>query len=1259
MAADVVIDPQPANSCCAELRKRYVKLEEKRNALRQAVKLLENQTNKLQDETIVLKRAYEEERTRAEQAQLLNKESLEIKHKLDKEVRQLKSEIASLKESGSSVNQGKNQQLIPHISEGDAEIKRLKELLQKEIRRGDFEKKKVEEERNKAAEAWRLLKMEKKKVEDEKRISEMEREKAEDFRNCLEESRSEANEAREKLIAEKSKTDAAKKKLEFENKKTQREKKRADSERAKVEEQMRQLEIERKKLVDEKAISDHLSKQAQEFSELWNKMIRNEDAETANVKLLKDKIKFQRKQLKHAKKMAKLHEAEEHLLLQQLCLLNQDHMQFSHRLEMLTSCFPYVIDGTDGLAKAGKALKQRVVKPQKTFSCAEHDVNSQIEAEKTKNICTPMEYHGTSLPCTWHFPQTCGGSIRPVSGICSDLESPVRDSVRDKSQSSVICSTDVTFSDTQFLGSQGRSALAVATSAKLDTNLRVSPSINFTGEETKNSNVVQRGKKGRTFPREMKVPISKSISRDRNELAISDSQCIGAKRKAKDILDGGDCRWGLKTKNKIRVVENNLNPETIVSSLSRGDLFHSSKGRKHLATELSDDSDTRYCAERQNNISWSSEQNGMCNEGYGYEPEVKCTIRKSHALSCFDDMNHDDYMKLLDLDDEIEEKRFQEARRMLLSPNLPEIKSPISKYSADECLNCSSQAFGGSIGTEKERFGPVVRFNPHQGSTSQDHENRSTMFVESMTQKALPKNKEISCPNAVDRYKHRVYDCVVIFSNTKDEQMLCRILHAMDTILQGTSWAYEDGFLFTNVLHALTRNVDISAEEKVSVVYSLLLCKMSALISVDGGISVVKDLSLASQIFVAEADRVISDADTRSVFLKTCQLDIFFRLIQDFLVTRKLMVCEDCLLKPSDICTPDGVCHFNDGNKAWILKTATTCQLVAGSVILASMSVVLSCIDILWHTSYQLIRLCMTDSHWILTAVHVFASISGPKFFSSPSSNFISSVVKVIVHLLESGLEFSAVFPCMECPFAEGEVCLDKVTSLLLEELQDCAACTAKPLDPKTSDISSSDELVACTNRTNPHDENKARLDGAAECDHACSLQNLAHQLDNNADTKLCHFTDILSLLELIGHYMGWQWLRRRIIPQLFRLSESCTSFEFSVPLLILIGQFIRIGVEVNACEEEESEGLMSSLSEFLDGDGKGKIGSLPIQFAAVKALLGLLPLDFREIILSRGSFDVALRGSHAACAELVRRWFSQLGEDQISAAIGFFEELG
>lgn len=52
-----------------------------------------------------------------------------------------------------------------------------------------------------------------------------------------------------------------------------------------------------------------------------------------------------------------------------------------------------------------------------------------------------------------------------------------------------------------------------------------------------------------------------------------------------------------------------------------------------------------------------------------------------------------------------------------------------------------------------------------------------------------------------------------------------------------------------------TNHYSFLNREKVSVICSLLLCKMSALISVDGGISVVKDLSLASDMFAAEADR--------------------------------------------------------------------------------------------------------------------------------------------------------------------------------------------------------------------------------------------------------------------------------------------------------------------------------------------------------------------------------------------------------------------
>ena len=51
------------NPCWALLKERYSKLEEKWNALRQTVKLLEQQIQKIESDNLRLKKAFEEEHT--------------------------------------------------------------------------------------------------------------------------------------------------------------------------------------------------------------------------------------------------------------------------------------------------------------------------------------------------------------------------------------------------------------------------------------------------------------------------------------------------------------------------------------------------------------------------------------------------------------------------------------------------------------------------------------------------------------------------------------------------------------------------------------------------------------------------------------------------------------------------------------------------------------------------------------------------------------------------------------------------------------------------------------------------------------------------------------------------------------------------------------------------------------------------------------------------------------------------------------------
>ncbi|XP_038970608.1 stress response protein NST1-like [Phoenix dactylifera] len=200
MAADIALEPEPLNPCCAEIKKRYQKLEEKRNALRQAVKLLENETNKLLNENQNLKKAYEEERARTGREKEAKEKESTIRNQLEKEMHDLKAEMSSCQKSGSSRSEADDESGLIRILEAEGEVGRLKELLDEEKKRSNSEKKNAEVEKKKAAEAWKFVEVEKSKVEEVKKHVEIARNKADEYRLCLEKLKMEANEAREKLI---------------------------------------------------------------------------------------------------------------------------------------------------------------------------------------------------------------------------------------------------------------------------------------------------------------------------------------------------------------------------------------------------------------------------------------------------------------------------------------------------------------------------------------------------------------------------------------------------------------------------------------------------------------------------------------------------------------------------------------------------------------------------------------------------------------------------------------------------------------------------------------------------------------------------------------------------------------------------------------------------------------------------------------------------------------------------------------------------
>ncbi|KAI3908062.1 hypothetical protein MKW98_003707 [Papaver atlanticum] len=290
-----------ANPCCSVWKFQYTEVVAKRNALREAVNLLSAHINKIEAENLTLSKALEEERARVEAEKDAKAKESVVRVELENEVLQLKSEITSLQENVYA----REELFQTQISQGEAENKRLKELLEKEKERGDAEIKKDEVEKSKldgetqmidkdfiqkqvsaeinrfkellvnemkredsnkkkALESFGLPEAEKSKTDGEEMMVDIERNQAEELKTTLEALKSEACEARIKLGTERSKYEEAKKKLKAEKFKANWEKKRADSEKAKAELQKRCAEEERKKLLNEEYRSDALSKRLEE-----------------------------------------------------------------------------------------------------------------------------------------------------------------------------------------------------------------------------------------------------------------------------------------------------------------------------------------------------------------------------------------------------------------------------------------------------------------------------------------------------------------------------------------------------------------------------------------------------------------------------------------------------------------------------------------------------------------------------------------------------------------------------------------------------------------------------------------------------------------------------------------------------------------------------------------------------------------------------------------------------------------------------------
>ncbi|KAK4399315.1 hypothetical protein Sango_1407000 [Sesamum angolense] len=272
MAEDVeVLQDKSSNTCCAALKKKhskllekYSKLEEIKNKFRDCTALVQQKYDVIEKENESLKKALAELKLQANIWKDEKEKESGIRIDLEDEVSALKDEVQLLKQNSNAASQKADEQLQERLNVAEKEIKRLKELLDKERERAASEKKNAELGKKKADEALKKLEIGKNKVSEAQKVANVEKKKAEESRLLYEKLKKEMDAVKLTLDLERSKLEASDKRAETEKRNAVRERERADLAVAKAKEQQEFAETNLKKAMSEKGRADGLNKKLEE-----------------------------------------------------------------------------------------------------------------------------------------------------------------------------------------------------------------------------------------------------------------------------------------------------------------------------------------------------------------------------------------------------------------------------------------------------------------------------------------------------------------------------------------------------------------------------------------------------------------------------------------------------------------------------------------------------------------------------------------------------------------------------------------------------------------------------------------------------------------------------------------------------------------------------------------------------------------------------------------------------------------------------------
>ncbi|KAK7276714.1 hypothetical protein RIF29_17859 [Crotalaria pallida] len=650
-----------------------------------------------------------------------------------------------------------------------------------------------------------------------------------------------------------------------------------------------------------------------------------------------------------------------------------------------------------------------------------------------------------------------------------------------------------------------------------------------------------------------------------------------------------------------------------------------------------------------------------CPTPYNLETTQTCGDRICDAANnfdsmiCFDNVTDGNYMKLLELENAAYEECYQRAMDSPLSPSLPEaLQEDMFSPKTDLFPSPSSGVINVEINSNEQYFDVS---GVSSNSKDKPTQASKTEVVKLPHMRTPEKSRDAQLVEGGSGPLHKkLSKFFVVFSNIEDNSTISGIVFATKACIASCNLATQVDWEVKSILTALRKEEKLSQKEKASVLLTLLLFNFFTASTLTFGKLWDGNLVHCMKSYAEHICTVMSDAEARTLLLENCPLQELLRLIEDLLIEGKIIVNNEVPAETLSDCDFRINGDLDCANK-FSSDVASSEQLIAGSIILASICTATNHVGFLFHASYDILRFCKWDSLVVLTILHIFAYLGGEKFFiSAVSFRLMIIVLKSLVMFLEGENLSVATASCplsinqlhtqfgmnAKCPFSEGAESVDIVACLLLEEIKGCLHLGMDRVDLSDSRFTSDNynagqqsnpEAVQCAINTS--------------CDVPCCLEKCTtsatqpHVLKN---VTLCHLGDVLSLVELVANKVSWQWTGIKLVPQLLNMLDSCEEEKFVIAIIVLLGQLGRIGVVTGGYGDRGVENLRCKLFAYLCRTSSMKC--LSLQIATATALFRLLPVDLETLLHTNTSLTTYSK-SVSDDAETLRKWFSGLDKDQ------------